>query len=111
MTLRTRPADNLDLCRKLLAAAIMAALLLVLVMAADAGFRKRDNETAALAAALGTTRLSLAPSGHPLRDPILLDARVDLRFTPTLPRFLSSPFIPDTDPLPPSLSGKGGRGG
>jgi hypothetical protein len=110
MTFRARPADRLDLCRKLLAAAMAAAFLLVVLMAADARFRDRDSETAALAAALGTTRLALAPSGHPLRDPILLDARVDLRFMPTLPRFLASPFVPDTDPLPPSLPGKGGRG-
>jgi hypothetical protein len=108
---RTPPADRLDLCRKILSAVLAAALLFVALPAADALFRSRDTEIAALAAALGTTRLALAPSGHPLRDPILLDNRVDLRFTPTLPRSLSSPFLPmRVKPLPPAPSPKR-RGG
>ncbi len=95
----------------MLAAALAAAFLLAALPAADALFRPRNTELAALADALGTTRLALAPSGHPLRDPILLDNRVDLRFTPTLPAFLTSPFLFNgVKPLPPAPSPKR-RGG
>ncbi len=93
MTERTSPADRLDLCRMLLAAALAAAFMLIALIAADALLRKRDHETAALSAAIGATQLALAPSGHPLRDPVLLDDRVDLRFSPTVPQSLASPFI------------------
>lgn len=93
MTARISPADRLDLSRMLLIAALAAAFMFMTLIAADAHLRKRDHETAALAAAIGATQLAMAPSGHPLRDPILLDERVDLRFTPTLPRSLASPFI------------------
>lgn len=89
MIQRTSPADRLDLCRKLLAAALATILLSATLTAADGLFRRQDRETAALAAALGATRLALAPSGHPLRDPVLMDPRVDLRFSPTLPPALS----------------------
>ncbi len=93
MKSRTSPVDRLDFCRMLLAAALAAAFLLIAFMAADARLRKRDHNNAELAAAIGATRLVLAPSGHPLRDPVLLDDRVDLRFTPTLPQTLASPFV------------------
>jgi hypothetical protein len=82
------PADRLGISSTVGILALVLAITALIFLFLDSSFRSAadQEECLQLVRALGLNRLSLAPSGRPLRNPGVADRSIDLRFDPRLGR-------------------------
>jgi len=86
--MRQLPAkvDRLDGCNALGLAVLILAALAVTIVIVDASYRSNpvDDQSVRLVRVFGFDRLSLVPSGRPLRSPAMPKSAVEWRYDPHL---------------------------
>ncbi len=82
------PADRLGISNMIGILVLVFAITALALLFIDSGFRSAadQEECLQLVRALGLNRLSLVPSGRPLRNPGTKAHSVDLRYDPKLGR-------------------------